>query len=318
MGENNDANLVEEFFEKTVDISTTNIKKYISMRGIRSPYMVEEGMDQVYSITSSVFFSVHGLTHFDLPWCLDQSELSHVSENNEYIRMLPKDAENVIKIFEYYKKVRLFSNTVVLDLTEKSRCMDEFVDPKTGLLRESITEDGFENLMKNLEVTKNEIEEKVEYHDLLNSFLLIKTGWKDKFGNLISNLNNPFFELRHPYLVNPYMNFDTIKWITKDIKPKIWGIGTDCHSLNNPVFYSRPYLIPSYAQRYFDNHHKDLKYRPVSLMQLCNSRYYLKSLVNMDHIQINGDYTKGKLLLIPVDFSLRDAIVSRVFFMEDP
>jgi kynurenine formamidase len=206
-----------------------------------------------------------------------------------------------------------------LDFSEKCKIIKDCLDHETGHIRSDLEEEGFEKLMRSLEITRNDIENSLndsglKESDISGSLLVLRTDWRKNFGARVSDLNNQFFEFRHPFLINPFLELETIKWLVEDINPQLKGIGTDSPSLNDPICYIRPESLPRYSRRYY-NKYKKYSFRPFSIYVLNNYKYYIKNMVNLGKCQANG-IIPAKTLLIPFYLNLRDACPAKLYFIK--
>lgn len=304
-----------KFFERGVEISSFDIQRYTPIRGKLSGEVYEHRAGQVPQMYSRVHFCPHSITHMDLPWCLDAKEMDEASSFG-YTEPSITNPNEMEYLLEYYSKIRLF-NTIILDLSEKAKIMkNSYIDDRTGHINSSMDETAFGKMMQFLEIRRDEdILSLASEEELHEKFLIIKTGWDDAFNIWSTNLDNPYFELRHPYLVYPFFPLETIKWLVEDVNVK--GIGCETPGMDNPAYYTTPHFAPTYSKRYL---YYDLqpKFRPTSILLLTNFRYYVKHLTNFSVLESNGHFTNrkcvGKLCIIPISLGLRDANLAKTIF----
>jgi hypothetical protein len=97
---------LSNFITDAIDVSTTDIKKYMTRRGIFGSYVFENRVEEVYSISSSVFFSVQGITHFVLPWSIDSEEMKSAKPYN--VPEIPNDPMQIEVLTNSFKKPVIF------------------------------------------------------------------------------------------------------------------------------------------------------------------------------------------------------------------
>jgi kynurenine formamidase len=304
---------VSTFFKKGIELSDFNIHKYTPCRGDiggQSFTTASEGVTQIYS---AVQFSPHGVTHFDLPSCLDKHELA-LADEYEGIGDMPKSPEAIVRVMESYSKVKVL-DTVILDMSFKVDEIRRYIDPNTGYLSQDIKAPHFETMMQALEIKRDDdILKSISEKDLNKKLLILKTGWDKEFNTFSHSLNNPYFEFRHPFLTYPFLSYETLKWLLVDDEgPQIQGIGCETCGVNNPAYYAKPHFLPSYATAYYDA--VKPPFRPASVLLLTNGLYYINHLTRLD--QINSTKCFGKSCIIPIALGTYDAYLAKVIFTEE-
>jgi kynurenine formamidase len=291
--------------EEEIELSCTDIK-YTPCRGNMPSYTIKYPINLGQSVASAVFFSVHSITHFDLPWTIED-RIKDIREKDSDVRPLPMP-EEINEVMIEYNKIKLF-DTVVIDITNKlTEMKKKYIDEETKYIHSDLDEFKFRDLMDSLMITPEDLEEVPE--ELDDRFILFKTGWKDLNPRVV-NLTNPYFELRHPYLIPPYLEYDTMKWLVKD--KGIKGIGSDSYGLENSIYQTNPHYLPKYAKEYYYNYKKPT-FPPVLVTLMSERRYYLKNLRHFEHIITKKGYALGKIHIIPFSLGNRDANLARVFF----
>ncbi len=291
--------------EQAIDLTETRVP-YTMCRGNPgfTTYSARNYTElQTYSVVS---FSIHALTHCELPWCIEeQMKEIRAKSKKLHLKDLPPH-EEMNEVLKDYAKVVKF-DAVVIDLTYKrDRLRKEFVDRESGHIYEELDSHRFGDLMKLLKITRDDFS-KIEDSRLQDKFLLFRTGWTD-FNLRTVDLNNPYFELRHPYLCNPYLDTDLARWLVLDKGVK--GMGSDSYGLDNPICYCHPHYVPKYARTYYYDTEQAPEVRCVLSLLVTERRYYLKNLLNLDKITTN----EGELLIIPFVLGTRDANLAKVFF----
>lgn len=292
------------------EISSTSLK-YPVFRGNRSPLITRVERDAPLEPSSFIAFSIHNMTHMDLPWCIED-KIEEIKINNPRIGSLPEIAEidNVVK--RYANIMQL--DTVIINISKKREFLEGYLDRETGFIRGDITSDSFDELMARLEITERDL--KGQLGNLRGKFVIFHTDY-DLFWRRATNFSNPYFELRHPYLIHPYMLYDNLlSKLIDDLDVK--GIGSDTYGLESPLHFIHRHIIPNYAKNFYSILKETrLPYRPVLAKLMLNNKIYIKNLKNIDQISniYNDDkWAKGVATIIPFALGNRDANLVRVFF----
>ena len=308
---------MNEFFDKGIELSNFDIQRYTAIRGKLTGEVFEHRSGRVPQMYSRVHFCPHSVTHMDLPWCLSREELK-LAQGSEGVGMITERPEEIIKLMEYYSKICSI-DTVILDLSSKAEIMKtNYLDNKTGCIYQDMNENDFEKMMQFLEIKRDpDICTRLSEEEIRGRFLIVKTNWDIEFNLYSFSLDHPFFELRHPYVTYPFLSFETIKWLVKDLG--VAGIGCETSGIENPIYYTTDHFVPNYASKYLNN--LSPKFRPVSMLLLTNTRYYIKhltglSLLKRDEFFVNGKCI-GKACIIPISLGLRDANLAKVIFFRE-
>ena len=135
----------------------------------------------------------------------------------------------------------------------------------------------------------------------------------DQFCRNALNFANPYFELRHPYLLHPYISERLILSLIEDYH--IAGIGSDTYGLENPLIFSNERFLPPFSKDLFKSRKKSI--RPLVLAKLMTYRkIYIKNLKNIPETG-NKSFKKGKITIIPLVLGNIDANICRVFLKEN-
>lgn len=184
-------------------------------------------------------------------------------------------------------------------------------------------------ILKNLEITKNEVEKLIKGHksELENSFLIFRTDWFSNFAKIKSNLNDAMMEMYHAYLFHPYLGKDVIDFLLEN---KIVGIGTDSPDLENPIsFIDHRNVLPGVKRtrdiairegmleengNYRRIVHNDFLQTPIKSKRYF-ARYLLECLCRLKKIQGEGNTTKGFLMVVQMQPTLYHyGVVCEAFF----
>lgn len=101
--------------EEEIELSSTDIN-YTPCRGNMPSYTIKYPINLGQSYASAVFFSVHSITHFDLPWTIED-RIKGIRKQDSDVKPLPMPEEINDVITEYYK-IKLF-DTIVIDIKDK-------------------------------------------------------------------------------------------------------------------------------------------------------------------------------------------------------
>jgi len=128
--------------------------------------------------------------------------------------------------------------------------------------------------------------------------------------------SNSYFELRHPYLIHPYLSETLLSKLID--KYGIAGIGSDTYCLENPMRFSQKHNIPPFARNYYKkfNEAKD-PYPPILVKLLTERLLYICNLKNLALFNNNLKLIYGKITIIPFPFGNRDSNLVRVFFKNE-
>jgi kynurenine formamidase len=307
---------IRDFLERGIELSSFEIQRYVPIRGKLPGEVFEYKPEKIPNLYSRIHFCPHSVTHMDLPWGIEKDSLQ-TAQDGEGVGTIPERPEERIALMEHYSRIE-FPETLVLDFSSKADCVKKgYIDSRTGLIDEGIDGNAFEKLMSFLEIkTTEDILALASEGEIRHKFLIIVTNWADEFSRTSHSLDNPFFELRHPYLVYPFLSFETIKWLVN--VEKIQGIACETPGIDNPAYYSTPHFAPLYASKYLDN----LKpaFRPVSTVTLTNGLYYIMHLANTNLLKEKGILESnrcfGTTCIIPISLGLRDANLVKVIFLE--
>ena len=264
------------------------------------------------SPASFVAFSIHNLSHIDLPWCIE-------GQKDEIIRSGDKIAENLLdlrkieKIMSFYSKI-FIENSVVIDITSKKQLLEKYIESENGLISRDISGDQFYELMNNLEIVEKDLIHPISH--FRDKILIFKTNYNIYFSKS-NDYNSSYFELRYPYLTHPYINEDLLLKLINDYQIK--GLASDTYGLENPLYFINQHEIPAYAKYYYKKKRNKLKrYRPVLSNLMANQKIYAKNLKNLEKIDTEArKYAYGLLTIIPFPLGNRDGNAVRVFFKED-
>lgn len=292
------------------EISSTSLK-YPVFRGNCSPLITSIERDAPLEPSSLVAFSIHNMTHMDLPWCLE-NKIEELKSINPRIGSLP-DISEIDNVIKRYANIMQF-DTIIIDISMKRKFLEGYLDRETGFIRRDITSDSFDELMARLEITERDLMGQIS--NLKEKFVIFHTGY-DLFWRRATNFSNPYFELRHPYLVHPYMlSENLLSKLIYDLD--IEGIGSDTYGLESPLHFIHRHIIPNYAKNFYNTFRTSrLPYRPVLTKLMLKNKIYIKNLKNIDQIRniyANDKWAKGVTTIIPFALGNRDANLIRVFF----
>ncbi|MCD4705264.1 cyclase family protein, partial [bacterium] len=208
----------------------------------------------VYSI-STIQFSIHGVTHMDLPWLVNWEQIKkEIDKNNNigknYSKFLGGKSvvDDVIKK-NFFDEKRTENNyliprkegfdAIILNLTgkmEKIRKLLHSSESSRDYSRNPyVNIDKQKNpfiakeLFDELSITKKELVDLLEeaktgkWKSLKDKIIIFNTGWSEKHYPLRSDINNPIFEGWHLYLTHPYLDFDATKFL---IDEKVLGVAS--------------------------------------------------------------------------------------------
>ncbi len=309
---------LQTYFEGSIELSNLDIKRATICRQDRPSIVNETRSPHVFQVYSDVAFSIHSVTHIDLPGAVGpEEEQAMLSDPNmKHVPSIPRDPEKIVETLEFYSKTQIF-DSVVLDFSARAKEFNErYVNSVDGLIYQDIDENVFNNLIRSLEIDfEEDLLRLTTESEIRGKFVIIKTGWGEEFDTMSSNLANPYFFFRHPFLTHPFLNQRTAKWLVENCQ--IRGIGCDSPGIDNPMYYTRPHFLPAYTKSYYYSifQKESPKFRPTSLFLLCNRLHYVKDLDNLRFL--NGDKCFGTLCIIPVSFNLRDANLVKVFFKKE-
>ena len=275
---------------------------------------------QLGEINNVICIPVRSVTHFDI---------------------LPSTP--VEKLVSYLKPL-YFENAVILNFSSKTEILREYMIEGTQelfsevyplldlskLIAENKSNDCGESkiieIIDKLVISSDEIKEKLEESNRKLDefeFVIFRTDWHSEFYSA-GNLNANFFELFHAYLIHPYINKKTIKYL---LSAGIEGISADTPELENPVFFTDSTQVLPYVKKarviakkrgYVFNE----PLIPSSFVNVKTSkgsnRYHLKNLADLSEIQRKEQVTTGKLMIIPIKLiSDNTAITCEILFKED-
>jgi kynurenine formamidase len=243
-----------------------------------------------------------------------------------------------------YLEPRYFENAVILNFSNKTKILREYLMEETGDLFSEVyplldlsklfdktKPDGcggskIIEILDKLLISADEIEKKFEdskkkLDDF--EFVIFRTDWHSEFYSA-GNLDSKFFELFHAYLIHPYLNKKTIKEL---ISARIEGISADTPELENPILFTNTTQVFPFVKEarriaqkrgYISNdllipsNFVNIKTREGS------NRYHIKNLADLNEVQGTEQVTTGKLLIIPIKLiSDNTAIACEILFKED-
>lgn len=298
--------------ELGIEISNISFK-YPVFRGNHSAFLAETYRQVLpQNPTSFIAFSIHNLSHMDLPWCIE-NQIDEILKNDKNVRPIPS-LDEISDLMEDYSKVKEY-DSIIIDISDKRDHLEKFLDLQKNYIRNDISPDSFFELMKKLEISMNDMKVPIDELEekLKNKFIIFKTGF-DKFWKISQNYSNPYFELRYSYLIHPYISAELINKLI--LEYHIEGIGSDTYGLENPLHFINKESIPPYANLlYTEFKLKNIKYRPVITRLMTERKVYIKNLKNITiEIDKAKGFIEGKLTVIPFALGNRDANVVRVFF----
>lgn len=168
----------------------------------------------------AIQFALHGATHIDLSW-----------------RVAAATAME-----EFWERPQVLE-CVVVDFSYLAEFIQPFLENRNGgrkgigaFLRSDLDDSELSDLVSGLRIGRRELTERVGSmtEEFRNRFVLLRTDWWSNFAGRAQRLNHPIFELRHAYLVHPYLTKPAAELLAS------WGvagIGTDSPSLENPLTY---------------------------------------------------------------------------------
>lgn len=286
--------------------------KYPTYRGNTPAILTSIGREGALQPYTYMAFSVHSLSHMDLPWCIE-TQIEEMRRFDPTLKPLPKP-ERMNEVMKFYSTIKVFK-TVVIDITDKQKKLMKYVSGNSEVLKSDISSDSFEDLMQVLKITKKDIEEKISLDKLTGKFILFKTNY-DLFSGRAADFSNSYFEFRYPYLLAPYFEYGENLLTQMIDELKIAGIGSDSYGLENPIYFVNRHNLPRYAIDYYEkyNRRRKLPFAPVLAKLMTEQKYYLKNLKNLRKIKTDKYYAFGELTVIPFAFGNRDANGVRAFF----
>ena len=286
--------------------------KYPVFRGNYPPFIQNIDRELPLQPCSFLSHSIHSLSHFDLPWCIED-QIEEIRSYDSKFKPLP-ELDKIDEVISAYSKIRVF-DTVIVDITKKLKFLRRYIDTGTEFLKSDTTAESFEELMKVLEITKDDI--KLPKDKLKEKLIIFRTGY-DALSHRAANYSNSYFELRHPYLIAPYLEYDSnenslLNELVDELG--IIGIGSDTYGLENPLYFASRHNLPEYAKYYYnENKYKKPPFRPVLAKLMTETKYYIKNLRNINRIETKKGYAFGKSCIVPMAFGNKDGNVIRIFF----
>jgi kynurenine formamidase len=200
---------------------------------------------------SRTFYEICSKRGFMRPEKLSLLEGDILDEHAPTIHFVPSHSTTHFDIYydphrdDWYKQYTrpISRKTIVVDLRDRIQKLRGYItSSKTPfgfsipIIKKSVAEDpdAILQVLNELEVTRGELEERLDGTKTEGKFLIFNTGW-DIFKPTRTNLNNRFWELHHAYLCHPYLSIEGAKYLAYE--KKIAGIGTDAPLLENPVIY---------------------------------------------------------------------------------
>ncbi len=167
--------------------------------------------------------------------------------------------------------------------------------------------DGQEALFKilnNIQINMDELEKIFSSIDLENlDGIILRTDWSDfRYGN--SELNNPFFEMFHAFLIHPYINLEVLDFIKRKI-PDIKLLGSDTPALTNPLMFVDPnHTMPIIRKLYYKMYGEGIISKDLDIAEnfIENEfRYFIKNIGSLNNVQNDNEkITIGNMILIPI------------------
>lgn len=201
------------------------------------------------------------------------------------------------ELMKKYYKPKLYS-CVVLDLKKKFDLVyskrEIPPDPviKTDTL--DLTEGAYRQLHKELEIKASDLE--FLAGKISGKILLFRTGWETFQTG--SSYVHPRWEAWALCLTYPYLGKEGIDFL---LRHNVEGIGSDTHSLEDPIFYVfRSKSRQSHLTRNILREVSRSRYNPVHTRFLSEGKWVLEGLANMNKIPCEPNQVSyGDLLICP-------------------
>jgi len=238
----------------------------IQRRGIEKVNIYKNLSKDGYLNLSNIYINLHSSTHIDLPWSFNY-DVYETELNKKNIKLpidfpptFKNDYVNAVKLKKKLLKPKINVPCIIIDVSYKQKIIEDalFKIPAekyrdsdyTGsyyqqFLNPLMEYEDFQKILHDICITKEELKSVLEgIKKPENTFLIFKTGW-DIFAPDIRDLNHPMWECWHAFLIHPYLDENSIKYITDN---NYLGIGCDTFSLECPLYYVDEHNALPYAQ----------------------------------------------------------------------
>jgi kynurenine formamidase len=292
----------------------TTLNRY--ERGLLAPLGPETEQERMWT-SFRVHLSPHSVTHMDLPWALARMSPDYASLAGQKLRMAR------------YTTTLVF-DAIVLDLRDKQRFLEgALASTPLGEFKpvRRLEPEEVRDLNTDLLITRRDIlgalqgaENPTREHLALKErFVVLHTGWRERYAKGWHDLSNPAWEFLHPYLTHPYLNDETADWL---VRCGIKGIGIDSSNMECPLYMLDPDLAPKYAEVQREYWRKTVSsnglFEPVHGRILRSGTLLVESLAiysrDLDPYY-RGHLIRGKLWSFPLHIrNLPDSCLTSIIF----
>ena len=236
---------LKDLISHSIDL-TSYMTKGLAARGTLAPNILTNPALNAKRSFSVVSASIHSTTHIEFPWTFRTENIVESDYPEGECPFPPLADPSAEEILKDYHRTKVF-RALIIDFSERNTIIENALsnhgiaelDGIPQLLSPDMPSKEYDTLLEELCISFDSIAAKLPTTRLLSgTFLAIYTGW-ERWRPSFKNIDHPFFEAVHPFLLHPYLDETSIQRL---LNAGIEGLGTDTYGSECPLYYIDEYI----------------------------------------------------------------------------